>query len=209
MDTKQNKHNMTVIVSNGTINVIVPSDCAYYPNNGIQRVVPYQKMTIQNGNDIYVACEAKIYKYDHLLHFASFVVRDKTTFLESSESIAISYELDTEIRPLQRPMLDSERLSLIPTGFDINIVDLIDDVEGTNGTNGTKDTKDPKKMFDCTFSCPANKRSLIVLHARPDGSGGHLLDEQVVMTVDQHNPFGPCDSARHRNVIPLYTRSQL
>ena len=70
--------------------------------------------------------------------------------------------------------------------------------EGCHEMNATKNVEDimgihenPKHMFDLVFSCPASKKTLIVIEAKCDGSGGHLFEQQTMMTVDSE--FGSCE----------------
>lgn len=143
----------------------------------------YQKMCIMwpEKGVCYVALEAKVYKYDHVLCFAKFLVKDKVAIIVSSKSFNISYESDdTEITPID--IEEEEWNVMIPPGCDIVKKD----------DTRIDDQQDPKKMFEYEFDSPAGKRTKIILHARPNGDGGNLVKiKHNIMYIDQENPFGP------------------
>lgn len=143
----------------------------------------YQKMCINlpDKGVCYVALEAKVFKYDHVINFAKFLVKDKVASLVSSSSISISYEYDdTEVTPLG-PIGEEEMNAMIPPDCDtaVNVSD-IDDHE------------DPQQMFEYEFDSPASKRTKIILHARPNGDGGNPVKiKHNIMYINPEDPFGP------------------
>ena len=54
----------------------IPFDCRRYPWDGgeIDREMPFQKVSFVKDAVHYVAVEAKIYKYNHVLYFARYVL---------------------------------------------------------------------------------------------------------------------------------------
>jgi hypothetical protein len=127
----------------------------------------------------YVALEAKVYKYDHVLYFAKFLVKDKIASLVSSKSFNISYEYDdTEVTPID--IGEEEWNVMIPPGCDIVNRSDIDDYD------------DPQKFFEYEFDSPAGKRTQIILHARPNGDGGNPVKiKHNVMYINLKDPWGP------------------
>ena len=195
-------------IEKNTVDVIVPADCQYYPGSGRERIIKYQKMQIRINNYCYVVTEAKIYKYDHLLHFARFIIKDNIAILDALESISISYETDTEINPLYRPIFQSELASLIP--IDCTDMKVMKHLKQHTNIFSIVDTiqiddilYNPKNMFNCAFSCPANKKTHIILTVKIDGSGGKLISQNVAMIVDQQDPFGPCETKIIGDIINL------
>jgi hypothetical protein len=139
----------------------------------------YQKVCIQGDDVCYVAIEAKVYKYDHVLHFAKFLVKNKVASMVAGKSLNVSYEYSDTLVDTTF-ILESEMNAMLPPGCERVIRSDVDDNE------------DPQKMFEYEFDSHASKRTQIILHARPDGDGGHVCDvKQYIMLIDPENPFGP------------------
>ena len=153
-------------------------------NAGCNRM--YQKMCINfpEKGVCYVAIEAKVFKYDHVINFAKFLVKDKVASLVTSSSISISYEYDdTEVTPLG-PIGEEEMNAMIPPGCDT--------VNRSENTSEIDDYEDPQKMFEYEFDSPAGKRTKIILHTRPNGDGGNPVKiKHNIMYINQEDPFGP------------------
>ena len=175
-----------MILYNGTFDVIVPSDCSYYPFKGRERRITYRTSSIHSDDGVYVVSEAKVYRYHHMLHFARFIVVDKVAFLDSLESVLVSYDDDTVMETMGNQLIHSELMSLMPNGCDCmkamkhmetSVAHL--DLEIGDPPVGAVAVgvalHDPVNMFDLLFSCPPSKHTKLIIVAKPDGSGGHMM----------------------------------
>ena len=152
-------------------------------NAGCNRM--YQKMCINfpEKGVCYVAIEAKVFKYDHVINFAKFLVKDKVASLVSSSSISISYEYDdTEVTPLG-PIGEEELNAMIPPGCDT--------VNKSENTSDIDDYEDPQKMFEYEFeSCSTQE-------ADSDGQRDRVQDPKDLLH-DCHDQCEPTDGMSHR-----------
>jgi hypothetical protein len=99
------------------VHVYVPDDCPDFPSMWHSRNLPFQKLTLWLSDRLfYVATEAKIYKYDHVLNFARVhIMDDGTPVVKAIESISICYEVDYEEEE-RMIRLDAEVSAMMPKG---------------------------------------------------------------------------------------------
>ena len=90
------------MVNDDVVRVHVPDECDAWPGGGrgCARSFDYQRRVACNpggrDNVVYVVMEAKVSKYQHYLHYASFVLDGDVAYLVAFSTIAVNYEDDTE-----------------------------------------------------------------------------------------------------------------
>ena len=148
-----------------TVDFFVPIGCRYYPGDpGIARVVKYQTVLLyESDRECYVAAEAKVLKYSHIVHFASFVLDNGSAVTGvtggtgvpfahpvSTETRLICYEYnDDDPRVDYRPTLPVEVANiLVPSGFEIG------------QTMSSHTLRNPADIFTFAF-CGEGRRSTI------------------------------------------------
>ena len=170
----------------------------------------YQRVVVRppGGESFYVAVEAKVYKYAHMLHFAHVSVRRDAQgaaalVMDALETLHINYEGPETVtefgdRALSASTLrclcdvpgglgDAPRPLAVARGLGARVP------AGTALVDVAVAGESPRVMFDYAFSGPASKVCAIELVAVPDGSGGRIHDmEHCMLYFDPENPFGPC-----------------
>jgi len=78
------------------VTVQIPASCYKYPGGGKDRTETYQRLEHREGNIVYVALEAKIWKYHHKIHFGSFTIGSDPDFDIAYLQAFTSYDIDYE-----------------------------------------------------------------------------------------------------------------
>ena len=162
----------------------------------------YQKVTVREGDLAYVAIERKVYKYDHEMHFARFVMvpgdgcqdSREVAVLDASESLTVSYDTaETETDTCRRKLTDAELVMLMPPGCV--------EVRTTNlAPQAAARARDPKTVFDYGFDREASKLTRIVLSAVAPGAWTadwtpRCATHVIATLADPADPFGQCEFA--------------
>ena len=180
MPSRALKYFMTLILPSShttqkSVAVVIPSDCDTYPCSGSDRLYVFQKLQIDDADHadvVHVAIECKIWKYDHVIHMATFRTEPESSYatLVCLESLSLSYEVDdvvTEPRVLHHSLV--ELRALMPAGVSVVNVDM---------SPPDDRIKKPSACFDCEFHGNLDKHTKIrLLGALPQSGTRNVVDQ--------------------------------
>jgi hypothetical protein len=114
----------------------------------------------QDRKYYYSAIESKPRQNHHVIHFGRFAIDNGIARFEESQSFDIKYEYDVTVDEMFL-ISDEVVLALCPSSY--QMVDV-----RSSQIDGVK----PFSMFEYRLSCPASKKTQIVLNVAEEGAGG-------------------------------------
>ena len=165
-------------MSYSVVQVKLPAGCTDYPGDfegSEERFIPFQKLVFFKDGKYHIAIETKIWKYDHVLFYATFEPSkidetSKTTVIMTGfEAVELSYGGPDEIEDGHRSIsVQSEIDALLPHGFDTIVY--CDRLKGRMEPLDTEwvhvETEDeykPSRFFTYDLSNPLNKHTVLTL----------------------------------------------
>ena len=155
----------------------IPSNYKGYPSSASARGhMDFQVLSItvsSTGNSTFVAAESKIWKYDHVIHYAHFEQKQGKEHLVSFESDHIDYGImapDHDTIHIRTEALVSEIMMMMPEGSTDLVIDFGKEADGVVTFHESSDTTKDMFEYEHHYSPLGSKQDVLVLVVASEAS---------------------------------------
>ena len=164
-------------MSYSVVQVKLPAGCTDYPGDfegSEERFIPFQKLVFFKDGKYHIAIETKIWKYDHVLFYATFEpskideTSKTTAIMTGFEAVELSYDGPDEIEHAHTICVQSEIDALMPPGFDTivycdRLKGRMEPLDTEWAHMETDDEYKPSRFFTYELTQPLNKHTVLTL----------------------------------------------